>query len=167
MNLSVGYPGRAHDARVLANSSVFQKAQVGNLLTDWKKSTCGTDVPLVILGDPAYPLLPWLMKPFVDHGGLTGQQKTFNYSLSHARIVAKNAIGRLKGHWRCLLKRNDTIIEDLPTVISACCVLHNPCEVHRDCFNREWLQDIAAEPSQPTALSMPILQQPTSAVPQL
>ncbi len=78
MNLSVGYPGRAHDAHVLANSAVFQRAQAGNLLPDWKKSICGTDVPLVILGDPAYPLLPWLMKPFVDHGGLTAQQKTFN-----------------------------------------------------------------------------------------
>ena len=68
----------------------------------------------------------------------------------------ENAFGRLKGRWRCLLKRNDTFIEDMPTVISACCVLHNICEVHRDHFNREWLQDIAAEPSQPTALLMPI-----------
>ena len=49
-----------------------------------------------------------------------------------------------------------TIIEDLPTVISACCVLHNICEVHRDRFNRDWLQDMAAEPAQPTALFMPI-----------
>ena len=70
MNLSVGYPGRAHDACVLANLVVFQKAQAGNLLPDWKKSNCGTNVLLVILGYSAYPLLPCLMKPFVDHGGL-------------------------------------------------------------------------------------------------
>ena len=125
MNVSVGYPGRAHDARVLANLLVFQEAQAGTLLPDWKKRICGTDMPLMILGDPAYPLLPWLMKPFVDHGGLTGQQKTLNYSLSHARIVVENAFVRLKWHWRCLLKRNDTFFEDMPTVISACCVLHN------------------------------------------
>lgn len=68
----------------------------------------------------------------------------------------ENAFGRLKGRRRCLLKRDDTFIEDMPTVISACCVLHNICQVHRDHFNREWLQDISAEPSQPTALSMPI-----------
>ena len=64
MNLSVRYPGRAHDARALANSVVFQKVQAGNLHSDWKKSICGTDVLLVIVDDPAYPLLPWLMKPY-------------------------------------------------------------------------------------------------------
>lgn len=75
MNLSVGYPGRAHDARALTNSLVFQKAQAGTLLPDWKKRMCGTDMPLLILGDPAYPLLPWLMKPFVDHGGLQANRR--------------------------------------------------------------------------------------------
>ena len=64
MNLSVRYPGRAHDARILANSVVFQKVQAGNLHSDWKKSICGTDVLLVIVDDPAYPFLPWLMKPY-------------------------------------------------------------------------------------------------------
>ena len=34
MNLSVGYPGRAHDACVLMNLVVFQRAQAGNLLPD-------------------------------------------------------------------------------------------------------------------------------------
>ena len=38
MNLSVGYPGRAHDVRVLA---VLQRAQAGNLLPDWKKAFVG------------------------------------------------------------------------------------------------------------------------------
>lgn len=100
---------------------MFQKAQAGHLLPDCK-SICGTDLPLVILGDHAYPLLLWRMKPFVDHGKTTCLQKTFNYSLSHARIVAEHAFGRLKGRRRCLLKQNGTIIEDLPTVVSACCV---------------------------------------------
>ena len=56
-----------------------------------------------------------------------------------------------------MLKRNDTITEDMPTVISVYCVLHNISEVHRDYFNREWLHDIVAELAQPSAISMPIL----------
>ena len=138
------------------NLTIFQRAQAGNFLPDWKKSICGTDVPIVILGDPAYPLLLCIMMPFVDHGGVTTQQKTFNYYLSRARIVVENAFGRLKGCWKCLLKRNGTITEDMPTVISACCVLHNICEMHRDYFNRESLHDMVAEPTQPSALSTPI-----------
>ena len=109
----------------------------------------------MILGDPAYPLLLWIMMPFVDHGRITAQQKTFNYYLSRARIVVENSFGRLKGCWRCLLKRNGTITEDMPTVIS-CCVLHNICKVHRDYLNRESLHNMVAEPTQPSALSTPI-----------
>ena len=67
-----------------------------------------------------------------------------------------NAFGRLNGRWRRLLKRNDTITEDMPTVISACCVLCNICEMHRDYFNKEWLHNMATGPTQPSALSMPI-----------
>ena len=106
---------------MLVNSAVFQRVQAGNLLPDRKKTICVMNMYLVILGDPAYPL-PCLIKPFVDYGGLTAQQNTLNYSLNRARIVVESAFGRLKEHWKCLLTRNDTITEDIPTVISACCV---------------------------------------------
>ena len=92
-----------------------------------------------MLGDPAYPLLSWLMKAFPDNGSLSCQQKTFNYRLSRARVVVEHAYGRLKGRWRCLLKRNDVLIRDLPTLVAACCVLHNVCEVHGETFDEDWM----------------------------
>ena len=98
-------------------------------------------VPLVVLGDPAYPLLQWIMKPYSDNGRLTRQQSVFNYRLSRARVVAENAFGRLKGRWRCLLKRNDCHISRMPTIVTVCAILHNICEVHGDEFNHEWIQD--------------------------
>ena len=132
------WPGSAHDARVLANSDVFTKAEAGTLFPDNKRRICGQDVPLLMLGDPAYPLLPWLMKPFSDCGSLTRRQRKFNYQLSRARIVTEIAFGRLKGRWRCLLKRNDTGQQYLVQVVAACCILHNICEVHNDGFDENW-----------------------------
>ena len=60
----VGWPGRVHDARVFANSSLYRRGQSGSLLPDWKEQINGTDVLLVQLGDPAYLLLPWLAKGY-------------------------------------------------------------------------------------------------------
>ena len=69
----IGWPGRVHDARVFANSTLYRKAQGGELLPNRCENLCGVDVPPVILGDPAYPLLSWLMKAFQDNGRLTAK----------------------------------------------------------------------------------------------
>ena len=139
MDIYVGWPGSVHDARILANSKLFREAEAGTLLPDIKRSIHGTDVPLLTLGDPAYPFLPWLMKPYTNNGRLTSKQFRFNYRLSRARMVVECAFRRLKGRWRSLLKRNDTRVEFLPTYIAACCVLHNICEIHGDSVNNDWL----------------------------
>lgn len=109
MNVNIGWPGKVHDARVFANSSCFRDACTGNLFPNWKKTINNVDVPLVILGDPAYPLLPWLMKPYVEYPGMSDKERNFNYRQSRARMCVENAYGRLKGRWRCLLKRMDYI----------------------------------------------------------
>ena len=138
----IGWPGRVHDAGVFANSTLYKRGQDCTLFPDWKKSISGTDVPLVILGDLAYPLLPWLMKAFPDNGNSSHQQKTFNYRLSRARVIVEHAYGRLKGRWRCLLKRLDVSVCDVPKLVAACCVLHNICEIHGESFDEEWMQGV-------------------------
>ena len=95
-------------------------------------------VPLVILGDPAYPSLPWVMKPYPETAATTAEQKCYNYRQSRARMVVENAFGRLKGRWRCLLKRMDFKLENVPHAVSACIVLHNMCELYGDNFLEEW-----------------------------
>ena len=75
--------GRVHDARVFVNS-LYKRGQDGTLFPDWKDTIYGAEVPLLVLGDPAYPLLSWLMKAFSDNSSLSCQQKTFNYRLNKA-----------------------------------------------------------------------------------
>ena len=54
-------------------------------------------------------------------------------------MVVENAFGRLKGRWRCLLKRLDFKLENIPYVVSSCVTLHNICEMYGDNFYEEWL----------------------------
>ena len=93
-------------------------------------------------GSSTYPasLLPSVMKPYIDNGQLSHDQRKFNYHLSRARVVVEDAYGPLKGRWWCLSRRNDCEISDLPDLIAACCILHNLCEIYKEQFNEDWLQ---------------------------
>ena len=85
-------------------------------------------MPLLVLGDSAYPLLSWLMKPYPDNEALKPQQHHFNYRQSRARMVVENALGWLTGRWQCLLKRMDYYeIEHIVNVVAVCVVLENIC----------------------------------------
>ena len=102
---------------------------------------CGVPVSVVILGDPAYTLLPWLMKAYPGVG-LSAKQTKFNRRLSRAHVVGECAFGRLKGHWRSLLKRNDTRIDKMCNAATACSIQHNICNIHQDEFDEEWLEKV-------------------------
>ena len=133
MDINVGWPGKVHDARVFAKSSFFHCVNSGVYLPNWTRENKEVEVQLYILGDPAYPLLPWLMKPYAESVALTNIQRVFNYRQSRARMVAENAFGRLKGRWRCLSKRMDYYNVDHAINVSASCItLHNICEAYRD-----------------------------------
>ena len=103
MNVYAGWLGSVHDARILANSDLFAMGEAGTLVPNSVQTMSGVPVPVVILGDPAYPLLPWLMKSYPGVG-LSAKHRKFNNRLSRPRVVTECAFGRLKGRWRCLLK---------------------------------------------------------------
>ena len=65
---------------------------------------------------------------------LNHSQKKFNKALSSARVTIERAFGVLKGRWRCLLKRLDNNLENIPDIILACCVLYNITQLKGDSY---------------------------------
>lgn len=81
------------------------------------------------------------MKPYQENARTTDAQKHFNYRQSRARMVVENAFGRLKGRWRCLQKRLDLKLDNVPNVVATCVVLHNICEEFGDICHLEVMQE--------------------------
>ncbi|KAG0493898.1 hypothetical protein HPP92_004892 [Vanilla planifolia] len=113
-DVSIGWPGSLSDEQVLEQSALYKRTT--HLKDDW------------IVGGAGYPLLDWVMVPYV-HKNLTWAQHSFNSRIGEIHKVAKAAFARLKARWGCLQKRTEVKLQDLPVVLGACCVLHNICEL--------------------------------------
>lgn len=118
---------------------------------DWAPSVLSR---YVLLGEACYPLQSWLMKAFPEEKRgktVTEPQRVFSRRLRRALHVAEEALLRLRARWQCLSKRNDCGLDVVPTMILACCILHNVCESHGDVFKAEWQEEVAeAESPQPS-----------------
>lgn len=81
------------------------------------------------MGDPAYPLLDWLVKPYIG-ANLSPEKESFNAYLSSVRISVEQTFGKLKTRWRVCGKQMDFSIKEVPSIVIACCIciLHNICE---------------------------------------
>ncbi|XP_039605726.1 putative nuclease HARBI1 [Polypterus senegalus] len=108
-NCVVKWPGSVHDARILRESALYRKLQ--------SNRPNG-----IILGDSAYPLLPWLMTPFPAAN--TPEQAGFNSAHCKTKCTIELLNGVLKRRFACL---NYLRVEPKVAcnIILACIVLHN------------------------------------------
>ena len=82
------------------------------------------DTPYFLVGDNAFALRKWMMKPF-SHRFLSREEPIFNYRTSRARRVSENGFGILAAHWRCLLSTMHHSVEVCTDITKACLCLHN------------------------------------------
>lgn len=123
---SVGCPGNSHDSIILQSTKVWEDITSGNAIPQVSKKMGNSDVFPFLVGDSAFPLSVYLMKPFTD-GEPNEVQKYFNYRLSRSRMVVESAFGQLKSRWRVLFKKCESSKETVKSYALACVILHNIC----------------------------------------
>lgn len=96
---------------------------------------------MVILGDSAYPRLPWLLTPYAGTN-LSPVQARFNFAHSSQRIIIEHAFGQLKGRFRLLSEQLDVATCSVEQIAVACCTLHNFCLKEKELFPEEWMQEV-------------------------
>lgn len=121
-DVHIGEPGSMHDARALRRSPLYHEAHENR---DLFGGFC-------LLGDSAYPGLPWLVPPFRENGFLTEEQREFNYRHSATRVKIEHTFGLLKGRFRRLSASKNYLLYIVKKCVMAACVLHNICNIARN-----------------------------------
>ncbi|CAB3997762.1 Hypothetical predicted protein [Paramuricea clavata] len=123
---SCGFPGNSHDLIIFQSTELWNNITEKGAIPNIGQTVGTTTIYPLILGDSAFPLQSWLMKPYTN-AVLTNEQKNFNYRLSRARMVTEGAYGQMKGRWRVLIWKNESEVDQVKTTALACVVLHNIC----------------------------------------
>lgn len=125
--VAVGTPGSVSDGGIWSETSLGQALEEGRAGFPDPEPLPGEDnpdIPYALVGDDAFPLRSWMMKPYL-HRQISGEQRIFNNRLSRARRVVENAFGILASRFRCLLTTMEQEPENVQTIVYAACVLHN------------------------------------------
>ncbi|XP_034039477.1 uncharacterized protein LOC117522184 [Thalassophryne amazonica] len=83
-----------------------------------------TDVPYFLVGNDAFSLRSWMMKPYSKRH-LTAAERIFNYRLSRAHRIVENAFGILANRFRCLHSCMIQGPQTVTKIVLAACTLHN------------------------------------------
>lgn len=124
----VGSYGKNGDGGIFANSCFGKALEMDKFNVPKERNFPGTHckAPHVIVGDEAFPLKTYLLRPYPGskiNGDI--EKKIFNYRLSRARRVSENAFGHLVQKFRIYFRSINLLPENVDKVILTTCILHN------------------------------------------
>jgi len=125
--IDVGAYGMDSDGSVMSNSTFYQRIDNGSLKLpeETKLSNSNVLAPFVFIGDEAFPLRNYLMRPFPRKQTQDNAKSYYNYRLSRARMTVECAFGILSSKFRIILKSIETKVENADHIVKAICILHN------------------------------------------
>ncbi|XP_065673860.1 putative nuclease HARBI1 [Hydra vulgaris] len=124
--IDIGDTGRNSDGGVFKSSKIGIAFESNLLHIPEPKKPNGSNVklPYVLIGDEAFPLKKYLMKPYPKEI-LSLKERIYNYRLSRARRIIENTFGILAA--RCRIFRKPIIANKITVinVTKAATALHN------------------------------------------
>lgn len=135
--VSVGAPGNTHDSTLLQSTDLWKRIMEGEVIPNIAQNLGNVEVPPLILGDGAFPMRTFIVKPHGD-AILSDKKRYFNFRHSRARLVTEGAFGRLKSRFRVLFRKCESQKETVKVYSLACVVLHNLCIERGDLIPRKF-----------------------------
>ncbi|KAK9266197.1 hypothetical protein L1049_015512 [Liquidambar formosana] len=123
LSIVAGFRGEKGDFRILKSSSLYKDIEGGSLLNSPPVYVNGVAINQYLVGDGGYPLLPWLMVPFVDPVPGSSEEN-FNAAQHLMRLSALRTIASLK-NWGGLSRPIEGEFKTAVAYIGACSILHN------------------------------------------
>ena len=124
---SEGSCGRNKDGGIFAHSKHGKYLET-HLSIPEDKQLPGTLclAPHVIMGDEAFPLKTYLLKPYPGSQSKGDYEKSiFNYMLSRSRRVVENTFGILSQKFQLYQRILQSLPENADSIICANCILHS------------------------------------------
>lgn len=93
----IGAPGRHSDGGVFAHSEIGQRFADGSMYVPSKQKITNSEeeFPFVLVGDEAFVLSSYTMRPYPRRFELDLMKRVFNYRLSRARRIVETNFGIL------------------------------------------------------------------------
>ncbi|XP_031480046.1 protein ALP1-like [Nymphaea colorata] len=130
LSIATGFSGDKGDARVLRSSTLYKDVEEGVLLNSPTIFLKSVTVRPYIVGDGGYPLLPWLMVPYIDPAPASCEEH-FNELHYRMRLPALRTIASLR-NWGILSRPIDEEMRMSVACIGACAILHNVLLMRED-----------------------------------
>ncbi|CAH2083600.1 unnamed protein product [Euphydryas editha] len=125
--VDIGSYGKNSDGGILTNSALGRGLENGTLNVPESSPLPGTNIltPYVILGDEAFALKTYMMRPYPKANVQDDEKIIFNYRLCRGRRLVECAFGILSQTFRVYCRRLKADPRNATSIILTTCILHN------------------------------------------
>ncbi|GAB2291677.1 hypothetical protein Dimus_038169 [Dionaea muscipula] len=127
LSIIAGFNGDKDDSTILKSSTLYKDIKSSRLLNSLPVPVYldGVDIPQYLVGDSGYPLLPWLLVPFLDPSPGSCEE---NFNAGHLLMMGSmlKTVASLRS-WGVLSSamQGEFRIRNAVACIGACSILHN------------------------------------------